>query len=97
VSSWEQCSLDFVDINMGCQIDSVCKHGCGAALTLKEGKMKKVVQAASTVLPHQKFPTGGGVNHLLSELIRGSAFCAFCGPEPGSIAGGKIKGTAPLK
>jgi tRNA-dihydrouridine synthase 3 len=47
----KECAVDFVDINMGCPIDSVCKRGSGAALTQRKDRMEKVVKAASMVLP----------------------------------------------
>ncbi|CAH9125082.1 unnamed protein product [Cuscuta epithymum] len=43
----QQCSVDFIDINMGCPIDIVVNKGAGSALLTKPMRMKSVIQAAS--------------------------------------------------
>ncbi|XP_021753466.1 tRNA-dihydrouridine(47) synthase [NAD(P)(+)]-like [Chenopodium quinoa] len=42
----QECSLDFIDINMGCPIDLVVNKGAGSALLTKPLRMKNVIQAA---------------------------------------------------
>lgn len=43
----QECSVDFIDINMGCPIDIVVNKGAGSALLTKPMRMKSVIQAAS--------------------------------------------------
>ncbi|CAI9104655.1 OLC1v1003379C2 [Oldenlandia corymbosa var. corymbosa] len=43
----KECSVDFIDINMGCPIDIVVNKGAGSALLTKPLRMKSVIQAAS--------------------------------------------------
>ena len=43
-------SVDFVDINMGCPIDSICNKGMGSAMALRPGRIQSVVRTMSTVL-----------------------------------------------
>ncbi|XP_021848053.1 tRNA-dihydrouridine(47) synthase [NAD(P)(+)]-like isoform X2 [Spinacia oleracea] len=42
----QECSLDFIDINMGCPIDMVVNKGAGSALLTKPLRMKNAIQAA---------------------------------------------------
>ncbi|CAO2814935.1 unnamed protein product [Amaranthus hypochondriacus] len=42
----QECSVDFIDINMGCPIDIVVNKGAGSALLTKPLRMKNVIQAA---------------------------------------------------
>ncbi|OEL26823.1 tRNA-dihydrouridine(47) synthase [NAD(P)(+)]-like [Dichanthelium oligosanthes] len=44
-----ECSIDFIDINMGCPIDIVVNKGAGSSLLTKPMRIKSIVQAASTV------------------------------------------------
>ncbi|GMN55806.1 hypothetical protein TIFTF001_024912 [Ficus carica] len=43
----KECSLDFIDINMGCPIDLVVNKGAGSALLMKPMRMKGIIEAAS--------------------------------------------------
>ncbi|KZV41121.1 tRNA-dihydrouridine(47) synthase [NAD(P)(+)]-like [Dorcoceras hygrometricum] len=43
----KHCTVDFIDINMGCPIDIVVNKGAGSALLTKPMRMKSVVQASS--------------------------------------------------
>lgn len=43
----KECSLDFIDINMGCPIDPVVNKGAGSALLMKPMRMKGILEAAS--------------------------------------------------
>lgn len=45
-----RCSVDFIDINMGCPIDLVVNKGAGSSLLMKPMRMKGIVQAASNTL-----------------------------------------------
>lgn len=42
----QECSVDFIDINMGCPIDIVVNKGAGSALLTKPLRMKNVIHAA---------------------------------------------------
>ncbi|XP_010263932.1 PREDICTED: tRNA-dihydrouridine(47) synthase [NAD(P)(+)]-like [Nelumbo nucifera] len=42
-----ECTVDFIDINMGCPIDIVVNKGAGSALLTKPLRMKNVIQATS--------------------------------------------------
>ncbi|GJN38364.1 hypothetical protein PR202_gb27400 [Eleusine coracana subsp. coracana] len=44
-----ECSVDFIDINMGCPIDIVVNKGAGSSLLTKPMRIKSIVQAASAV------------------------------------------------
>ena len=46
----ERVDVDFVDINMGCPIDSVCNRGMGASFALRPGRVQAVVRTMSSVL-----------------------------------------------
>lgn len=43
----EHCTVDFIDVNMGCPIDIVVNKGAGSALLTKPMRMKSVVEASS--------------------------------------------------
>ncbi|CAI0375033.1 unnamed protein product [Linum tenue] len=42
-----ECTVDFIDINMGCPIDLVVSKGAGSALLYRPARMKGVIEAAS--------------------------------------------------
>ncbi|KAK9286631.1 hypothetical protein L1049_015031 [Liquidambar formosana] len=42
-----ECTVDFIDINMGCPIDIVVNKGAGSSLLTKPMRMKNIIQAAS--------------------------------------------------
>lgn len=42
-----ECSVDFIDINMGCPIDIVVNKGAGSSLLTKPMRIKNIIQAAS--------------------------------------------------
>lgn len=46
----QHCSVDFIDINMGCPIDIVVNKGAGSALLTKPMRMKSVVEASSSAV-----------------------------------------------
>ncbi|XP_042002855.1 tRNA-dihydrouridine(47) synthase [NAD(P)(+)]-like [Salvia splendens] len=43
----DNCTLDFIDINMGCPIDIVVNKGAGSALLTKPMRVKSMVEASS--------------------------------------------------
>ncbi|XP_074331228.1 tRNA-dihydrouridine(47) synthase [NAD(P)(+)]-like isoform X1 [Apium graveolens] len=43
----QECTVDFIDINMGCPIDLVVNKGAGSALLTKPVRIKNVLQVAS--------------------------------------------------
>ncbi|KAI4300087.1 hypothetical protein L6164_033503 [Bauhinia variegata] len=43
----QECTVDFIDINMGCPIDIVVNKGAGSALLTKPMRMKSIVEVAS--------------------------------------------------
>lgn len=46
----QECTVDFIDINMGCPIDAVVNKGAGSALLSKPMRMKNVIQAVSSTV-----------------------------------------------
>lgn len=45
-----ECTVDFIDINMGCPIDLVCNKGAGSCLLTKPMRMKSIIQATSSTV-----------------------------------------------
>ncbi|XP_041010944.1 tRNA-dihydrouridine(47) synthase [NAD(P)(+)]-like isoform X1 [Juglans microcarpa x Juglans regia] len=43
----QECTVDFIDINMGCPIDIVVDKGAGSALLTKPMRIKSIIDAAS--------------------------------------------------
>ncbi|XP_022747839.1 tRNA-dihydrouridine(47) synthase [NAD(P)(+)]-like isoform X2 [Durio zibethinus] len=43
----KECTVDFIDINMGCPIDIVVNKGAGSSLLMKPLRMKGIIKAAS--------------------------------------------------
>lgn len=43
----QQCTVDFIDINMGCPIDIVVNKGAGSCLLTKPMRMKSIIGATS--------------------------------------------------
>ncbi|KAH9696650.1 tRNA-dihydrouridine(47) synthase (NAD(P)(+))-like [Citrus sinensis] len=43
----QQCTVDFIDINMGCPIDIVVNKGAGSCLLTKPMRMKGIIEATS--------------------------------------------------
>jgi len=43
-------SVDFVDINMGCPIDLVCRKGMGSTLMGKQTKVRQIIKAMTDVM-----------------------------------------------
>ena len=41
----QECSVDFIDLNLGCPLDLVCNKGAGSALMVRPRKLEKVVRA----------------------------------------------------
>ena len=46
----EEIDVDFVDFNLGCPIDLVCEKGSGAALMLREKKLRGSLEGVTSVL-----------------------------------------------
>ncbi|XP_010555252.1 PREDICTED: tRNA-dihydrouridine(47) synthase [NAD(P)(+)]-like [Tarenaya hassleriana] len=46
----QECTVDFIDINMGCPIDIVVNKGAGSALLTKPLRMKNIVGVASSIV-----------------------------------------------
>ncbi|PKI53643.1 hypothetical protein CRG98_025976, partial [Punica granatum] len=46
----QECTVDFIDINMGCPIDIVVNKGAGSALLTKPMRMKAVVEVSSSTV-----------------------------------------------
>ena len=45
-----QCTVDFVDINMGCPLDLVCSKHAGSALMLRDKKLRESLEGMSRTL-----------------------------------------------
>ncbi|CAI0439577.1 unnamed protein product [Linum tenue] len=45
-----ECTVDFIDINMGCPIELVVSKGAGSALLNKPTRMKGIIEAASSTV-----------------------------------------------
>ena len=48
------CTVDFVDLNLCCPIDSAYERGIGASLLPKKGHLEGMIKAMSTMLKYQK-------------------------------------------
>ncbi|EEF49514.1 tRNA-dihydrouridine(47) synthase [NAD(P)(+)]-like [Ricinus communis] len=46
----QECTVDFIDINMGCPIDIVVSKGAGSCLLTKPMRMKSIIHAASSTV-----------------------------------------------
>ncbi|XP_050232421.1 tRNA-dihydrouridine(47) synthase [NAD(P)(+)]-like [Mercurialis annua] len=46
----QECTVDFIDINMGCPIDIVVTKGAGSALLNKPMRMKSIVNSSSSIV-----------------------------------------------
>ncbi|KAJ7978540.1 tRNA-dihydrouridine(47) synthase [NAD(P)(+)] [Quillaja saponaria] len=46
----QECTVDFIDINMGCPIDIVVNKGAGSALLTKPMRMKSIIEVASGIV-----------------------------------------------
>ncbi|GLT86132.1 hypothetical protein SLE2022_042940 [Rubroshorea leprosula] len=46
----KECTVDFIDINMGCPIDIVVNKGAGSCLLTKPMRMKSIIEAASATV-----------------------------------------------
>ncbi len=44
------CSVDFVDLNLGCPIDLICNSGAGSSLMLRPRKLRGIVRGVSSIL-----------------------------------------------
>ena len=84
----KECSLDFIDINLGCPIDLVFKKGEGCAMMGRKGKLQKVVEgmvSVSDVPITVKMRTGiyAGKNtaHQIIPAVRewGASLCTLHG------------------
>ncbi|XP_031477687.1 tRNA-dihydrouridine(47) synthase [NAD(P)(+)]-like [Nymphaea colorata] len=76
-----ECSVDFIDINMGCPIDIVVSKGAGSVLLTKPMRMKNIIEAASKTLDKPitiKVRTGyfegrNRIDSLVADLSRWGA------------------------
>lgn len=46
----QECTVDFIDINMGCPIDIVVNKGAGSSLLSKPMRMKNIIEAATSTV-----------------------------------------------
>lgn len=44
------CEVDFVDLNLGCPLDILCNKGAGAALMMRDKKLKPILRGMSQTL-----------------------------------------------
>ncbi|GMP26993.1 hypothetical protein CsSME_00003191 [Camellia sinensis var. sinensis] len=92
----QECTVDFIDINMGCPIDIVVNKGAGSALLTKPTRMKSILQAASgtidrpiTVKVRTSYLEGKNHIDLLIEDIGkwGANACARKAPDALQVLG----------
>lgn len=63
---------DFVDLNLGCPLDLVCDKGAGAALMMRERKLKGALQGITETLSCPvtiKMRTGWDINHPFAHQL----------------------------
>jgi tRNA-dihydrouridine synthase 3 len=46
----EHCQVDFVDLNVGCPVDSVCRYGGGAALADRPRRLEGIIRGMDAAL-----------------------------------------------
>lgn len=46
----QECTVDFIDMNMGCPIDIVVNKGAGSSLLTKPMRMKNIIETASSIV-----------------------------------------------
>ncbi len=96
------CSVDFVDLNLGCPIDLVCNSGAGSSLMLRPRKLKGIVRGVSSVLDcpitikmrtgwNDYKPVAHSIVHNLQEMIHGK------GVEKINIAAVMVHGRSRLQ
>ncbi len=96
------CSLDFMDLNLGCPIDLVCNSGAGSSLMLRPRKLKGIVRGVSSVLDcpitikmrtgwNDKKPVAHSIVHNLQKMIQGE------GAEKINIAAVMVHGRSRLQ
>jgi tRNA-dihydrouridine synthase 3 len=64
--------VDFVDLNLGCPLDLLCNKGAGAALMMREHKLKGALQGMSTNLSCSitvKMRTGWDMNKPIAHKL----------------------------
>ena len=66
-----ECSVDFIDINMGCPIDIVVNKVAGSSLLKKSLRITSIVQAASTfqVISVAHLGAGKGICFCFLSLL----------------------------
>lgn len=74
----EYCEVDFIDINMGCPIDSVCDKGGGSMMLERPKRMEQVVRAANaaaaapiTFKTRMAFSEKNRVAHTIAPYVGG--------------------------
>jgi len=74
----EYCEVDFIDINMGCPIDSVCDKGGGSIMLERPKRMEQVIRAANAVAAapitfktRMAFSEKNRVAHTLAPYVGG--------------------------
>ncbi len=63
---------DFVDLNLGCPLDLVCEKGAGAALMMRDRKLKGALQGITATLSCPvtiKIRTGWDINHPFAHQL----------------------------
>jgi tRNA-dihydrouridine synthase 3 len=67
----EVADIDFVDLNVGCPIELIFRHGGGSALMRRQNVLESVVRSCSTLLKDKPFTvkirTGISPNHLVAK------------------------------
>lgn len=71
----QECSVDFIDINMGCPIDIVVNKAAGSALLTKPMRIKSIIQAASSAVDTPITVKVGWTLSLISCLLWDHGCC----------------------
>lgn len=69
----DQVEVDFIDLNIGCPIDLIFKHGGGSALIRRQNVLENIVRSCSTLLKDKPFTvktrTGISGNNLVAKEL----------------------------
>ncbi len=95
------CSVDFLDLNLGCPIDLVCNSGAGSSLMLRPRKLRGIVRGVSSMLNCPitvKMRTGwNDTKHIAHYIVRNLQQVQGEGKEKIDIAAVMVHGRSRLQ